>query len=41
MGASKEEVGKALEIAKIDSKRRAETLSIEEFAKIANELQVK
>lgn len=41
MGASKEEVSRALENAKIDSKRRAETLSIEEFAKIANELQVK
>ncbi len=41
MGASKEEVSKALENANIDSKRRAETLSIEEFAKIANELQEK
>lgn len=38
MGASKEQVVVALEKAGIDGQRRAETLSIEEFAKIANEL---
>lgn len=36
MGRTKEEVGKALEQAGIDSKRRAETLSIQEFATLAN-----
>ena len=39
MGASKEQVESALSRAGIDGKRRAETLSIEEFARIANELQ--
>jgi len=38
MGASKEQVIQGLERAGIDGQRRAETLSIEEFAKIANEL---
>jgi 16S rRNA (adenine1518-N6/adenine1519-N6)-dimethyltransferase len=38
MGASKEEVSTILAKVGIDDRRRAETLSIEEFAKIANEL---
>ena len=38
---SKEEIKKALEEAEIDAKRRAETLSIEEFGKISNILSMK
>lgn len=41
MGASKEEVNSILEKVGIEGRRRAETLSIEEFAAIANELQGK
>lgn len=40
-GVSKDQVEEALERAGIDGKRRAETLGLEEFARIANELQGK
>lgn len=40
-GISKDQVEEALERAGIDGKRRAETLGLEEFARIANELQGK
>ena len=40
-GYTKEQVESALSEAGIDSKRRAETLGIEEFGKIANALQRK
>ena len=37
-GLSKEDTGKVLEAASIDPQRRAETLSLEDFAAIANEV---
>ena len=37
-GASKEEIGKALNKAKVDAARRGETLSLVEFAAVADEL---
>lgn len=39
-GFSKEEVAEALKMAEIDSQRRAETLSLEEFARIANQMKL-
>ena len=40
-GITKEEVKEALDAAGIDSARRAETLDLEEFAKLSNEVYLR